>query len=123
MSNNGSQITLERIREDLSPYQDLWVIIFGSWVNNEMTNRSDIDVSIISKNHNKIENIDFYSNLIGKVDPLYDVKLFELLPLYIQGDILEHYQVVFGDEVEISYYLYRFRKLWQDNLVKINKYS
>lgn len=123
MSETISPISLDEIRDELSNYRDNWVIIYGSWVHQNMTSQSDIDISIISGDFDKKRNIKLYSDLLGKVHPKYDVKLFELLPLYIQGDIMEKYQVVFGDEVEISYYLYKYRKLWQDNLIKIHKYS
>ena len=123
MSETLSPVSLDEIRADLSNYRENWVIIYGSWIHRNMTPMSDIDICIISHDFDKKRNIKFYSDLLGKAHPRYDVKLFELLPLYIQGDIMEKYEVIFGNEVDISYYLYKFRKLWQDNLVKIQNYS
>ena len=41
-------------------------------------------------------------------------KIFEDLPLHIKMDIINNHQVIIGDEVELSYYFYRYRKEWQD---------
>jgi predicted nucleotidyltransferase len=42
------------------------------------------------------------------------MKIFELLPLYIQIEIISNSIVVSGDELELSEYFYKFRKKWKD---------
>jgi len=49
-----------------------------------------------------------------RVGGKYDIKKFEDLPLHIKMDIINNHQVIIGDEVELSYYFYRFRKERQD---------
>ena len=113
MSRKFCQKYLSEIQEDLENYRGYWVVLFGSCLNGEDTIRSDIDIAIISKLHDKKENEDFLFQITGQCKDIYDVKILELLPLYIQGEILENYMVIFGDEIEISYYLYKFTKMWE----------
>jgi len=49
-----------------------------------------------------------------RVGGKYDIKIFEDLPLHIKMDIINFHHVIIGDEVELSYYFYRFRKERQD---------
>jgi len=43
----------------------------------------------------------------------YEIKIFELLPLYLKTDIINNYHVLFGDEPSISEYFFTFRKIWK----------
>jgi len=40
----------------------------------------------------------------------FNVKIFEDLPLYIKMDIIKHHRIILGDDIELSYYFYWFRK-------------
>ncbi|MDI6917910.1 MAG: hypothetical protein QMC80_08975, partial [Thermoplasmatales archaeon] len=51
----------------------------------------------------------------------YDVKIFEKLPLYIKIDVIKNHYTIFGDEVGLSYYFYKFRKEWQDAEPRIKR--
>lgn len=53
--------------------------------------------------------------MLGKVTEGYDLKIFELLPLQIKASLMQNYIVVFGDRLDISEYMYDFRKLWNDS--------
>ena len=44
----------------------------------------------------------------------YDIRVFELFPIYIQASITNNYLVLFGDPLQISEYLYCYRKKWDD---------
>lgn len=90
------------------------VVLFGSFVEGGFRKESDIDVAIITRNSNREELIELYSTLIGIVPPLYDIRVFELLPLKIHQAIIDHYYTLFGDHLEISEYFYYYRKLWDD---------
>lgn len=47
----------------------------------------------------------------------YDIKIFETLPLYMKAEVLENAVVVWADdEPEMMYYLYRWRRLIEDQL-------
>ena len=85
----------------------------------------DIDIAVISRNKNKKENIELQKMILGKYPRQFDIRIFELLPIYIQISIIENYKVIFGDPLEISEYFYYFRKKWDDCKYRIlsNQFS
>ena len=105
---------LQQIMKDLEFLQDHDVVIYGSFVSNEMTPRSDIDIALITRQHDLSVNKQTSLDVIGRANPLYDIRVFELLPLHIQINIIKHHIVLFGDEIELSEYFYFYRKLWND---------
>jgi predicted nucleotidyltransferase len=52
--------------------------------------------------------------IFKKVGARYDIKIFEDLPLYVKINVIENYRIIYGDVSSISYYLYGFRKKWED---------
>jgi len=92
------------------------VLLFGSLARGEETRRSDMDVCLISP---KVPLID----VLGKIGNKYDMKVFEHLPLTLKMEVIENHKILLGDEVEISWYFRRFRKLWGDMEHRIDKYS
>ena len=116
-----NSISLNKIREDLVVYKGYWTILFGSALNqNHIPERSDIDIAIITHKKDKRANVSIWQSILGQNPPNYDIKIFELLPLYIQIDIIENNLVVFGNSLEISEYFYYYRKLWKDMAIRIN---
>ncbi len=85
------------------------VLLFGSAVKGELTTRSDIDIALVRPSTRSV-----LFRLFERVGDKYDIKIFEDLPLHIKMDIIHNHQVIIGDEVELSYYFYRFRKEWKD---------
>jgi len=103
------------IREKLDFLKEKYdVVIFGSFVNGEMRPKSDIDIAVITYRTDKEINIKIQKNLFGKAPLKFEIRVFELLPIYIQFSIIENYRVVYGDLLEISEYFYQFRKKWDD---------
>ena len=101
-------------------YKGYWAILFGSALNqNFIPERSDIDIAIITQKKDKNTNVSIWESILGHIPPNYDVKIFELLPLYIQIDIINNYLVVFGNLLEISEYFYYYRKIWKDMTIRI----
>ena len=108
-----NSISIQQIKEELNFHKDKWVIVFGSWLGNYyIPDRSDIDVAVLSKNKNKEYNLQFWADIIGNAPSNYDLRIFEILPLTLQMNIITNYQVIYGDALEISEYLYYFRKIW-----------
>jgi predicted nucleotidyltransferase len=107
-------VNLEEIRKDLSFLSDKEVVVFGSFVSGEVTPRSDIDVAIIIRNSDKNEMMRIRVEALGQAPPGYDIQIFEALPMVVKGSILEEFEVLFGDPLEIGMYLYHIRKLWED---------
>ncbi len=116
-----SSISLNKLKEDLVFYKGYWTILFGSALSqNFIPERSDIDIAIITQKKDKIANISIWDSILGYIPPNYDIKIFELLPLYIQIDIIKNYLVIFGDSLEISEYFYYYRKIWKDMTIRID---
>ncbi len=106
---------LRKIDDDLAFCSNYWVVLHGSYVVDKfIPNRSDIDVAIITQTRDKQSNLKTWRNFLGLAPPLYDLRIFELLPLYFQIEIIKNYRVVFGDSLEISEYFYHFRAIWKD---------
>ncbi len=85
------------------------VLLFGSAAKGELTTRSDIDIALVRPSTRRV-----LFRVFERVGGKYDIKIFEDLPLHIKMDIIKNHQVIIGDEVELSYYFYRYRKEWQD---------
>lgn len=69
---------------------------------------------MISLEKNLEKNIELQERLLGKFPLTFDIRVFELFPIYIQISIIDNYKVVFGDILEISEYFYSIRKKWDD---------
>ena len=102
---------LSEIKKDFEYIKDEveGVLLFGSAVKGELSKRSDIDIALVGPRNKRVL-LKVFERLGGQ----YDVKIFDDLPLYIKMDIINIHQVIFGNEVELSYYFYRFRKEWKD---------
>lgn len=94
----------------------LGVVLFGSYAKRKETKRSDIDICLISPQVSLME-------VLRIVGGRYDTKVFEDLPLSIKMEIIRNHQVIIGNEVNLSWYFYKFRKLWGDMRHRIKKYS
>lgn len=105
----------EFIKKDVSG-----ILLYGSHAKGSADKRSDIDICIVKPRSRKILEI-----IYAKLGDKYDVKIFEDLPAYIKLGVIENYKVIFGNEPDISYYLYRFKKLGQDMKYRIfsNQFS
>ncbi len=116
-----SSVSLNKLKEDLVFYKGYWTILFGSALSQDfIPERSDIDIAIITQKKDKNANIAIWESILGFIPPNYDIKIFELLPLYIQIDIIKNYLVLFGDSLEISEYFYYYRKIWKDMAIRID---
>ena len=106
---------LRKIKEKLKLLEEKYdVVIYGSYVEGGTRPSSDIDVAVLSYETNKEKNIKLQKELLGKFSLKYDIRIFELLPIYIQISIVQTYWVIFGVPLEISEYFYYFRKKWDD---------
>ena len=106
--------TLAQIKEDLNKLSKYEVVIFGSYCNGYFNQRSDIDIAIITRVTDPEKNKKIWWNLLSKAPEIYDLKVFELLPLELKIDIINNHIALFGNNLEISEYFYHFRKLWKD---------
>ncbi len=105
---------LQDIRTDLSFIRDYEVVIFGSYADKKADKRSDIDIAVITRKKDRNSCMEIWKEIMGKAPGIYDIKIFELLPLHIKASLTRNYEVVFGNRLDISEYFYDFRKLWND---------
>ena len=89
-------------------------VLYGSVLTGEfIPGRSDIDVAVVTMKRRS--NRALMREVLGRVNPnKYDVRVFELLPLYVKAEVIKNYAVVFGDEDEVGEYFYFWRKLCRD---------
>ncbi|RZN36064.1 MAG: nucleotidyltransferase domain-containing protein [Methanosarcinales archaeon] len=91
------------------------ILLFGSYTDDSYTIRSDIDICLVAGGKNVKEIFNMF--LAEDVTEKYDIKIFETLPLYMKAEVLENAVVVWADDApEMSYYLYRWRRLIDDQL-------
>ena len=104
------------LKRDFEMFRDdvLGILIFGSSARMEDVERSDIDICIVRPVTDKL--LTEMNRMLGGK---YDIKVFENLPLYIQIEIIRDHRIIYGDEVELSAYFYRFRRLWADMVPRV----
>ena len=107
-----------KVREDLRFLFDnksvLGVLLYGSVVTGESNERSDIDVCVVAPSAS--DRVELSRWILANVrDERYDVRVFELMPLYLKMDVVTHGEVVHARDIhELYEYFYTFRKLWDD---------
>ena len=113
-------VKIKEIQIDLEDLNQYHVVTYGSYLSEYyIPGRSDIDIAIITLQKSKESNYDIWKKTMGKFKEKYDIKIFELLPLFIQIEVIEQYKVLFGDELNISEYFYHYRKVWNDMKYRI----
>lgn len=112
-------MNMGEIKNDLKLLKDYEVILFGSFVSGEFREGSDIDVAVITRSKDNDRNLELLKSFMGKARPIYDIRIFELLPLKLKASAVGCYSVLYGDELEISEYFYEFRKQWDDQKHRI----
>ena len=105
---------IEVIREELALLSKYQAVVYGSFVTGEFRKGSDVDVAVITGIKDVKKNVEIQKSFFGKFNPVYDIRVFELLPIKVKASVFSNYLVLFGDELEISEYFYYWRKLWED---------
>jgi len=113
------QELIAKIRKDLSPLKNrkeiLAILLYGSQLHeNLVTSRSDIDICVVApdiKNHMDLQ-LELYHIVRNEK---YDVKVFELLPLYLKMEIIKEHEIIFTrNRLDLYEYFYFYRKIWKD---------
>ena len=102
---------IERIKKDFEFLSErvLAVVIYGSQAKDEETERSDTDVCIVAPNTDRTR---VYKETLHLE---YDIKIFELMPLFLKMEVIDNHEKVYTRDILDFYeYLYFFRKLWKD---------
>ena len=107
---------VEMAKKDLAFLQDnvLGVLIYGSWATGESHEKSDIDICIVAPSAE--DKIALWREAIAKIrDDRYDLRVFELMPIYLRMAVIEQGVVVYSrDVLELYEYFYPFRRIWED---------
>ncbi|MHA1713183.1 MAG: nucleotidyltransferase domain-containing protein [Candidatus Ranarchaeia archaeon] len=113
-----TDMSLEQIKEDTKPLMKysfiLGVLLYGSYVQGTLNPRSDIDIAVVAPN---IPDRTAFLHEAFKMlaSPPYDIKIFELFPLYLKIDILgNHYLLHTPSRLDLYDYLRYYYKLWND---------
>lgn len=105
-----------RVRRDLRFLEKdvSGILLYGSWATGEAHPGSDIDICIVAPQaENKIKL--WRMALAGIHEQLYDLRIFELMPLYLKMEVIERGIVVFARDIyELYEYFYPFRRMWED---------
>ncbi|TFG01291.1 MAG: nucleotidyltransferase domain-containing protein [Promethearchaeota archaeon] len=93
----------------------LGILLYGSYINQQETDRSDIDICIVAPTEDPFELLSFTWRKINVNAKNYDVRVFKELPLYIKIQIIENGAVIYSKNIYDLYeYFYIYRKLWDD---------
>lgn len=113
--------SISDIKTDLSFVSDYEVVVFGSYAEKRADKRSDIDIAVITREADRNKCFEIWKDILGKAPVVYDIKIFELLPLRIKASVIQKYEVIYGNRLDISEYFYKFRKLWSDIKYRIEE--
>lgn len=88
------------------------ILIYGSHARGYADERSDIDICLIL--HEGADRAPVYRRVLT-VGERYDVVIFDEIPWYLRGAILEAHTVLYADDPDdLDYWLYRQLAVWRD---------
>ncbi len=91
------------------------VLIFGSHARGDITSRSDVDVCLVMPNCDNRRRREIAELAAGKLGERFDVKVFELMPLFLKITVINNHIIIFTrNKCELYEYFYFYRKLWKD---------
>lgn len=110
---------LKTILEDFSDVienkQILGILLFGSYANDQETNRSDIDICVVAPDEKSHNLLSYIWRKVNTASKQYDVRVFSELPLYIKIEIITNGLLLYSpNKFDLYEYFYRYRKLWAD---------
>lgn len=105
---------LNRIVTQLSEFSPMGIVLFGSYLDESFTKNSDIDIAIITGIKKRLENKKIWLSIMEYNQKPFDLKIFELLPIPFQYNIIKHHKIINGSELELSEYFYYYLKFWED---------
>lgn len=115
----SSTKTVDEIRRDLKELSRFHVVVYGGYVKDKSIR--DIDIAVITEIKDKNENLKIWYDFIGRFPKVYDIRIFEIMPLPLKMSVIDNYKVIYGDVFDISEYFYFYRKLWDDQKHRIEK--
>jgi predicted nucleotidyltransferase len=71
------------------------IYIFGSFIENKMSTNSDVDIAVEFKNIDKKETSKFKKRILEQKNNLFDISIFNNLPINIQKEVKKNGKVFF----------------------------
>jgi len=110
---------LEQIYSDFSiiiqKKEILGILLYGSYLLDNETSKSDIDICIVAPNEDIHQLISFILQNVNVSSKKYDVRVFQELPLYIKIHVIENGKLIYSEnELDLYEHFYLYRKLWND---------
>ena len=110
---------LEEIRDDfldiVKKKEIIGILLFGSFVKDQETNNSDVDICIVAPNEDVFELLTYIAGIINLPKKRYDIRIFSELPLHIKIQVIEDGVLIHSpDKYDLYEYFYRYRKIWND---------
>lgn len=103
----------EEVIRLVDPIDAFAVILFGSHAEGAEHERSDIDVCLVAGPGADVGAIE--ERALRHTTPSMDVKVFETMPLWLKGEVLDRGMIVHArDHDALQEYLWRFRRVWDD---------
>lgn len=104
---------LLELLKDIIPYAR-GILVYGSVVKGYADRGSDIDICVIPKAG--IDVNELYERILAvSADERYDIVIFDAIPWYLRGEILEAHEILYAeDEATLDFWLYKRLKIWSD---------
>ncbi len=96
--NELTSETKKIIFEDVLYKKIKQIIVFGSFVDKEMTFRSDIDVAVVFDKISPAEATLFKKRILSKVNPRMDIQVYNVLPEKIKEEINRKGRIIYQNE-------------------------
>jgi hypothetical protein len=91
------------------------ILLYGSHIYDQQTNRSDIDICIVAPGENPFDLLSYIWEHVNTHVKNYDVRIFSELPLYIKINVIKDGVLIYSpDKYELYEYFYLYRKIWDD---------
>jgi len=105
---------LLEVLKDMMPYVK-GILVYGSLIKGYADRKSDIDICVIEKEG--IESKDcfaLYERILRvSANERYDIVVFNAIPWYLRGEILESNAVIYAEYAdELDFWLYKQLKIW-----------
>ncbi len=84
--------SIDEIKTDLSILNKYEVVVFGSYAGERADKRSDIDIAVITRENDRNKCLDIWKEISGTAPDIYDIKIFELLPLHIKASVIKNFK-------------------------------
>ena len=106
---------IKKIKEDLSFIRKkvLALLLYGSYSKGEENLRSDIDICVVAP---YIRNgFELLKEIMEKVPSKYDIRIFELMPLYMKWEVIQNHIILYSEDIYKLYeYFYFYSKFFEE---------